>query len=91
MQSENANNENERDEYQLNCEETMPLDCEHRPLHGKTVATPVPDGYDYSHLVGDPVKQHDKGSDTRFDAALFDLLLTDYDRILLQFGMHILG
>jgi hypothetical protein len=45
-------------------------------------AASVADRYDYSH----PVTQHDKG----FDAAQFDGLLTDYDRILLRFGMHIL-
>jgi hypothetical protein len=50
-------------------------------------AASVADRYDYSHLVGGgPVKQHEKG----FDAARFDGLLTDYDRILLRLGMHIL-
>lgn len=49
-------------------------------------AASVADRYDYSHLVGSPVKQHDKG----FDAPQFDGLLTDYDRILLRFGMHVL-
>jgi hypothetical protein len=46
---------------------------------------PTPDGYDCSHLVSGPVAQHDKV----FYAAQFDGLLTDYDRLLLKFGMHI--
>ena len=49
-------------------------------------AESVAEGYDYSHLVGSPVTQRDKG----LDAAQFDGLATDYDRILLRFGMHIL-
>jgi len=44
-----------------------------------------PNGCDSSHLVGSPLKQFDE----RFDATQFDALLTDYDRILLRFGMHI--
>ena len=45
----------------------------------------IPEGYDYSHLIAGPVKQNDK----LFDATRFDGLLTDYDRILLGFGMRI--
>jgi hypothetical protein len=45
----------------------------------------VPIAYDYSHLVGSPLKQPDRG----FDAAEFDALLTADDRILLHSGMHI--
>jgi hypothetical protein len=45
----------------------------------------LPNGCDPSHLVGSAVKQHDE----RFDAAQFDALLTDYDRVLLRFGMRI--
>jgi hypothetical protein len=45
----------------------------------------VPPGYNYSHLVGDPVRETDR----RFDAAQFDGLLTDEDRTLLRIGMHI--
>jgi hypothetical protein len=68
------------------CSSPTPVHCAHCPRNGETDAARLPDGYDYSHLVRDPVKQHD----TEIDAALFDGLLTDYDRILLQFGMHIL-
>ena len=52
---------------------------------GKTAAVHMPNGCDYSHLVGDPAEPHDKGSDPVTSAEL----LTDYDRILLCFGMHI--
>jgi hypothetical protein len=45
----------------------------------------IPEGYDYSHLIASPAKQDDKV----FDTARFDGLLTDYDRILLGFGMRI--
>jgi len=48
-------------------------------------AVHLPNGCDSCHLVGSPVKQFDE----RFDATQFDALLTDYDRILLRFGMHI--
>ena len=68
------------------CTNTVSLHCAHCPQYRKTVAVRLEDGYDYSHLLNSPVKQHDK----RFDAAQFDGLLTDYDRILVGFGMHIL-
>jgi hypothetical protein len=45
----------------------------------------LPNGCDYSHLVGDPAKQRDKG----VHAVPSTELLTDYDRLLLRFGMHI--
>lgn len=45
----------------------------------------LPNGCGYSHLGGSLVKQPDE----RFDAAKFDALLSDYDRILLRFGMRI--
>jgi len=48
-------------------------------------AVHLPNGCDSSLLIGSPLKQHDE----RFDAAQFDALLTDYDRILLRFGMRI--
>ena len=73
------------------CPRATLLHCAHCPQFRcpqfrKSVAARVPDGYDYSHLVGDPAKQHDK----EVDPAQFDGLLTDYDRILLRFGMRIL-
>jgi hypothetical protein len=45
----------------------------------------VPDGYDYSHLVGDLAKP----SSQEFETVRFEELLSDYDRVLLGFGMHI--
>jgi hypothetical protein len=48
-------------------------------------AVHLPNGCDSSHLVGNALKQHHE----RFDAAQFDALLTDYDRVLLRFGMRI--
>jgi len=49
-------------------------------------AARVPDWYDYSHLAGGTVHQHDEEP----NAAQFDRMLTDYDIVLLRFGMHIL-
>ena len=57
-------------------------DC---PRYAKAALECVPPGYNYSHLVGDPVRQ----TDHRFDAAQFDGLLTDEERTLLRLGMHI--
>jgi hypothetical protein len=45
----------------------------------------VPEGYDYSHLVGNPAKENDK----EFDAERFDELLTAYDRKLLRCDFRI--
>jgi hypothetical protein len=61
---------------------THPPDCSRR---GETDKESTQFGYDYSHLVGSPLKQPDRG----FDAAEFDALLTTTDRILLRSGMHI--
>lgn len=52
---------------------------------GETAAVHMPNGCDYGHLVGDPAKQHDK----EVHGVPWTELLTDYDRILLRFGMHI--
>ena len=60
--------------------------CAHCPAYRQTVAASVEDGYDYSHLIGNPGMRHDNS----FDAMQFDQLLTDYDRVLLRFGMRIL-
>jgi hypothetical protein len=67
------------------CAGTKLPHCTHCPQFRRAVAAPVPDGYDYSHLVGSPGKQ----TDEIFDAVRFDGLLTAYDRLLLKFGMHI--
>jgi hypothetical protein len=56
------------------------------PEESSLIENPVPFCYDYSHLVGSSVNQQSK----RVDAARFEELLTDYDRILLGFGMRIL-
>jgi hypothetical protein len=52
----------------------------------RAVLSCVPKEYDYSHLVDRPVTpQQEQVKRTGFDA-----ILSDYDRVLLQFGMHIL-
>ena len=67
------------------CAGTALPHCTHCPQFRRTVVAPVPDGYDYRHLVGSRRKQ----SCEMFDSARFDGLLTDYDHLLLKFGMHI--
>ena len=59
--------------------------CSHCSRSEKTAAVHLPNGGDYNHLVGDPERQHDKD----VHAVPWTELLTDYDRILLRFGMHI--
>lgn len=56
------------------------------PMENFVIDNRVPFGYDYSHLVGCSVKPRSKP----VDAVRFEQLLTDYDRILLGFGMRIL-
>ena len=63
----------------------MQSHCLHCPKRGQSVAAQVPDGYDYSHLVGDPAKPDEQ----KLNTVRFEELLTDYDRILLEFGMRI--
>jgi hypothetical protein len=41
---------------------------------------------DYSHLIGPPAMEQYRGR----NAPQFRALLTDYDRILLRFGMRII-
>ena len=67
------------------CTGVMQSHCLHCPKRGQSVAAQVPDGYDYSHLVGDPAKQDEQ----KLNTVRFEELLTDYDRILLEFGMRI--
>lgn len=57
------------------------------PEESFLIENPVPFCYDYSHLVGSSVNHQQS---KRVDAARFEELLTDYDRILLGFGMRIL-
>lgn len=68
------------------CMGITPPHCTHCPHYVQRTAAAIEDGYDYSHLVGDPGKQREK----RFELTRFDELLTEYDRILLKFGMCIL-
>lgn len=86
MQFESSYSQNSWAGCCAECSATTLHHCAHCPRFRKALAACVPDEYDYSHLVGDPAKQHD----TEVGAALFDGILTDYDRILLQFGMHVL-
>ena len=67
------------------CTVTSTPHCAHCPQYGRTIAETVPMACDYSHLVDVGVRRQDNV----FDAAGFDGLLTDYDRMLLGFGMHI--
>ena len=60
--------------------------CSH--CRDTTTASDI-EAYDYSHLIGNPGLRHEKVFDEIFDVAQFEGLLTDYDRILLGFGMHI--
>ena len=69
------------------CPECMLTECHcaHCPQFRRAGSVHIPEGYDYSHLIASPAKQDDKV----FDTARFDVLLTEYDRILLGFGMRI--
>lgn len=70
----------------LECMGITPPHCTHCPHYTRRTAAAIDDGHDYSHLIGDPGIKHEKSANvTRFDE-----LLTEYDRILLRFGMHIL-
>lgn len=62
------------------------MDDADRLMERYVIENPIPYGYDYSHLVGSSVQQHSKAP----HAVEFEELLTDYDRILLEFGMRIL-
>ena len=52
---------------------------------GMAIAARIANEYDYSHLVSCSVKQPERPKRAGFEG-----MLTDYDRILLQFGLHIL-
>ena len=68
------------------CSGTTLHHCMHCHQFAKRSAAAIEDGYDYRHLIGDPGMQRDKVADVNG----FGQLLTDYDRILLRFGMRIL-
>jgi hypothetical protein len=86
MQFENSHSEIECSGRCPECIGTTAPHCSHCSRYGKAAAVHLPNGCDYSYLVGDPAKQHEKG----VHAVPATELLTDYDRILLGLGMHIL-
>jgi hypothetical protein len=67
------------------CTQSTASHCQHCPLSEEGFAVHLPNGNGCGHLLSSPVILPDQ----RLDAAEFDGLLTDYDRILLHFGMHI--
>jgi hypothetical protein len=85
MQSKNSYSEAQCGTCCPECIVTRPHHCTHCPEYGRATVN-VEDAHDYSHLIGNPVRPREE----EFDAAQFDGLLTDDDRILLGFGMHIL-
>jgi hypothetical protein len=85
MRFENSHSEIECSGCCRGCIGTQATHCSHCSRYGKKPAVHLPNGCDYSYLVGDPAKQHEK----EVHAVPSTELLTDYDRILLQFGMHI--
>ena len=54
-----------------------------RNKNRNTVTSCVPKEYDYSHLVDRPVEEQP------IRRPGFDGMLSEYDRVLLKFGMHI--
>jgi hypothetical protein len=60
-------------------------EVEGNPMENLYIENHVPYSHDYSHLVTCPKKEHDK----ELDAEFFHGLLTEYDRILLRFGMRV--
>jgi hypothetical protein len=63
----------------------MTVGCTHCLKQGTHIAVHLPNGCHYSHLVGSQTKP----PGGNFDSARFEELLTDYDRILLRFGMRV--
>jgi hypothetical protein len=84
MQFENSYTESEWSGCCPECIGTMIVRCPHCSRNEKAGAVHLSNGCGDSHLVDDPAKQHDKTH------AVPSTGLTDYDRILLGFGMHIL-
>jgi hypothetical protein len=84
MQFENSYTESEWSGCCPECIGTMIVHCPRCSRNEEAGAVPLANGSDYSHLVGDPAKQHDETHPVPSTG-----LLTDYDRILLGFGMHI--
>ena len=85
MRFENYYGENDCSGCCPECMLTTESHCAHCAQFRRAGGVHIPEGYDYSHLIASPAKQDDKV----FDTARFDVLLTEYDRILLGFGMRI--
>jgi hypothetical protein len=85
MRFENYYGENNCSACCPECMLTTECHCAHCPQFRRAGSVDIPEGYDYSHLIAIPAKQDDKV----FDTSRFDVLLTEYDRILLGFGMRI--
>ena len=81
--------ETECQSYCSECRAPLPDHYEECSQHGRIAAAAILGGYDYSHLIGDPGVLHRKVVDVTLEVPQFKELLTDYDRILLSFGMHI--
>jgi hypothetical protein len=80
MQFGNLYRPDEREGCCPECTAPRPQAGEQCVRCGRTAVQRIADWYDYSHLVGNRGMRE----------AGFDHLLTDYDQLLLQFGMHIL-
>lgn len=85
MHFENYYSENDCSGCCSECILTTQFHCTHCPQYGRVGGVGLPEGYDYSHLVGNPAKHDGKMPDTK----RFDELLTGYDQRLLS-DMHIL-
>jgi len=68
------------------CTWSAPLHHPCCPRRGESATALDREEWDYSHLIGPPAMEQYKVR----RATQFSGLLTDYDRILLRFGMHIL-
>ena len=79
MQFGNFHNRNECEDCCPECTAPQPPCGEKCVRCGRTPAARVADWSDYNYIVGNPVKREDG----------FVRLLTEYDQVLLQFGMHI--
>ena len=85
MHFENYYSENDCSGCCSECILTTQFHCTHCPQYGRVGGVRIPEGYDYSQLVGNPAKHDGKMPDSK----RFDELLTGYDQRLLS-DMHIL-
>jgi hypothetical protein len=79
MQSGHSYSRNEREDCCPECKAPQPPPGELCVRCGRSAVARLADWSDYNCIAGNAVKREDG----------FDHLLTDYDRVLLQFGMHI--